>query len=150
MKKLIALCALLAACHTAPPATSSGPVLQGNLTGAPDGTSAVRGFMNAIAQTDLQAMGALWGSTDGPARDAFERKVLEQREEIMICYLRHDKFDVLADAPAPGGGRDIAVSVTFKDLTRSTSFHVVRGPANRWYVQDVSLPPLQDICNQRG
>ncbi|HVX40569.1 MAG TPA: hypothetical protein VHB25_13440 [Gemmatimonadaceae bacterium] len=150
MKKLIALCALLAACHTAPPATSSRPVLQGNLTGAPDVTSAVRGFMNAVSQTDLQAMGAIWGGPDGAARDAYSRDELEKRELIMICYLKHDNYDILADAPAPGGGRDVAVNVTFKDLTRSTNFRVVRGPASRWYVEDVSLPPLQDICNQRG
>ena len=150
MKKLIALCALLAACRTAPLATGTTPVLQGNATGAPDATSAIRGFMNAVTQTDLQAMGAIWGGPDGPARDAFDRKVLEEREEIMICYLKHDKYDILADAPAPGGGRDVAVDVTFKDLTRSTNFRVVRGPANRWYVQDVALPPLQDICNRRG
>ncbi len=150
MKKLIALCALLAACHSAPPATATTPVLQGNQTGALDPASAIRGFMNAVAQTDLQAMGAIWGGPDGAARDAYSRDVLEKRELIMICYLKHSSYDILADAPAPGGARDVAVNVTFKNLTRSTNFRVVRGPSNRWYVEDVSLPPLQEICNQRG
>jgi len=42
------------------------------------------------------------------------------------------------------------VSLTFGDLTRSTTFQVVRGPDARWYVQDIDLKPLQEICARRS
>ena len=40
----------------------------------------------------------------------------------------------------------LPVSVTFRDVSTSSNFTVVRGPANRWYVQNVDLDSLQKIC----
>ena len=152
MKKLITSLVLLAACHSAPRATtSSAPtsVLTGSQTGAPDAMSAIRGFLTAAKQTDLQAMGALWGNAQGPARDQYPRDELEKREFIMMCYLKHDRFDVLGDAPNPGGARSVVVNLVLGELSRSTSFDVIRGPSNRWYVQNVDMKPLQDFCAKR-
>ena len=41
--------------------------------GAADPVSAVRGFLAAAKEPDLQAMGVLWGDSQGPARDAIRR-----------------------------------------------------------------------------
>lgn len=151
MKKLITSVVLLAACHSAAPVTtqSSPAVLRGNQTGAPDATSAIRGFLAAAKQTDLQAMGALWGNAQGPARDQWPREELEKRELIMMCYLKHDHYDILGDAPNPGGTRAVVVSLSLGDLTRSTNFDVIRGPESRWYVQNVDVKPLQEFCARR-
>ena len=152
MKKLIAILALVAeaACHSAPAPATSGPILRGNETGAPDAASAIRAFMDAVKQQDIQAMGAIWGTAQGPARDFMKRTDLESREFIMICYLKHDRYDIVGDAPNPGGARAYAVSLTLGPLSGSTKFQVVPGPANRWYVQDVDLQPLQAFCARRG
>ena len=159
MKKLIAALAtsaLLAACHSSAPAAAPAPapsptrgVLSGNLTGAPDAISAVRAFMSAVKQTDLQAMGALWGDVQGPARDALPRDELEKREFIMMCSLRHDRFQILPDAPGRGGSRSVPVSVSLGSLTRTTTFTVVQGPERRWYVQNVDLEHMEEFCSRR-
>jgi hypothetical protein len=152
VKKLITSLALLAACHSSSTTTTSSTpvVLHGAETGAVDATSAIRGFLAAAKQTDLQAMGALWGNAQGPARDQWPRDELEKREFVMMCYLKHDKFEILGDAPNPGGTRAVIVNLSLGPLTRSTSFEVIRGANNRWYVQNVDLKPLQELCAHKG
>jgi hypothetical protein len=145
------LFALLAACRSTTTTTvNPAPAPSGNATGGQDAQAAVRGFMTAAKNQDLQAMGALFGDTYGAARERIGRDELEKRELIMMCYLRHDRYDLLGEAPAPGGGRAVAVSVTYKDITRSTNFDVVRGPESRWYVKSFDINSLQDICSRKG
>jgi hypothetical protein len=153
VKKLITALSLIfvAACRsTTTTTTTASPVMNGDQTGAPDPSTAIRGFMTAAKAQDLQAMGALWGGPKGPARDQMDRGELEKRELIMMCYLKHDRFDIVGDAPNPGGVRAFAVSLSLGTLTRATTFQVAQGPANRWYVQDVDLKPLQEFCARRG
>ena len=152
VKKLIAfLClAALAACHSAPKTVAPAPVLRGNQTGAAGPQLAIDEFLAAAKNQDLQAMGALWGGPDGPARDLMPRNELEKRELIMMCYLKHDTYAVIGDAPNPGGSRAYVVSLSYKDLTRSTTFQLVTGPRGRWYVKDVDVIKLNDICARKG
>jgi hypothetical protein len=149
---------LVAGCHSSAPASAPAPtsrsaparVVAGNATGAADPISAVRGFMTAVKATDLQAMGALWGDTQGPARDALSRDELEKREFVMMCSLRHDRYDVLPDVPGRNGTRTVPVSVSLGTLTRTTTFTVVQGPERRWYVQNVDLEHMEEFCARRG
>jgi hypothetical protein len=152
VKKLIMALVLAAACHSSTTTTTSTParVVRGNQTGAADPESAIQGFMTAVKQQDLQAMGALWGDADGLARDREDRTTVERRELIMMCWLKHDKYTILGDAPNPGGTRAYAVSLTSGQLTRSTTFDVVKGPSGRWYVKSFDTTKLQEICAQRG
>ena len=148
MKKLIMAAALLAACRTSQPVTVSTTTApaSSNATGGGDALGAVRAFMTAAKKQDLQALGAVWGNANGPARDAISREELEKRELIMMRCLRHDKYDIAGEAPNPGGSRAMVVNLTYKDVSRSTNFVVVQGPANRWYVEKFDLDPLQAIC----
>ncbi|HWJ15252.1 MAG TPA: hypothetical protein VNS10_16040 [Gemmatimonadaceae bacterium] len=148
MKKLIMAVVLVAACRTSPPvvvSTATRPAT-GNATGGADAQGAIRAFMAAAKQQDLQALGGVWGNANGPARDAISREELEKRELIMMRCLRHDRYDIAGEAPNPGGSRAMVVNLTYKDVSRSTNFVVVRGPANRWYVEKFDLDPLQGIC----
>jgi hypothetical protein len=122
----------------------------GNQTGAADPISAIRGFLGAAKQQDLQAMSAMWGSPQGAVRDQMDRAELEKRELIMMCYLKHDRYDIIGDAPNPGGTRAAIVNLTLGDITRSTTFNVVEGPASRWYVGNVDIEKLRDICARKG
>ena len=151
MKKLITMMAVLAlqaGCHSAaPPAGAPLPVsANSGQTGAADPAGAIRAFMAAAKQQDLQALGGVWGDANGPARDAISRDELEKRELIMLKCLRHDRYDIVGDAPSPGGSRVLAVAITYKDISQSTNFTTVRGPANRWYVEKFDLEPLQKVC----
>src|SRR5262249_22554890 len=79
MKKVIMSLVWAAACHSSPPTpaptstTVARTVPTGNATGAPDAVNAVRGFLAAAKEPDLQAMGVLFGDTQGPARDGLSR-----------------------------------------------------------------------------
>jgi hypothetical protein len=147
VKKLIMAAVLLAACRASPPVVvSSPPAANRNVTGGPDAQGAVRAFMAAAKQQDLQALGAVWGNANGPARDAIAREELEKRELIMIRCLRHDRYEIAGDAPNPGGSLAMVVNLTYKGISRSTNFVVVRGPSSRWYVEKFDLDPLQGIC----
>jgi hypothetical protein len=149
VRKLISGLVLLAACHTAAPVTRSTPVTSSNQVGATDPAGAVRGFLAAVSQQDLQAMSNLWGGPDGLARDQLGRPELEKRELIMMCYLKHDRFDILGEAPDPTGGRVLAVRLTLGQLSQSTNFHVIRGSQSRWYVVSFDIQQLQQFCAKR-
>lgn len=151
MKKLITIMTLFAVqagCHSAPPAAGPQPAAAtSSMTGAADAVGAVRAFMTATKQQDLQALGGVWGDANGPARDAISRDELEKRELIMLKCLRHDRYDIVGDAPSARGARVLAVALTYKNISLSTNFTAVRGPANRWYVENVDLEPLQKVCS---
>lgn len=94
-------------------------------------------------------MSTLWGGPEGLARDQLARPELEKRELIMMCYLKHDRYDILGDAPDPNGGRVIAVKLALGQLSQSTNFQVVRGPQDRWYVKSFDIQQLQQFCASR-
>ncbi len=154
MKKLIASVAFVAAaaaCSSSTHAvtTSVGPAPTGNQTGGTDPTSALRGFLAAAKQQDLQGMGALFGDKDGSARDRIAREDLEKREIIMATCLRHDRYDIIGDAPGTGGTRTMAVNLTKGDKSAAVNFELVPANDRRWYVQSFDLPKLMsDYCKK--
>ena len=144
--KRIALLLLVAvACRSAPTHTNpTTGVVQ--LTGASSPREAVQSFLGAVNSQDLQAMSVIWGTSKGPIRDQLPRAEMEKRELIMQCYLTHDKFDIQSDARTGEGLHKLGVSITKGNLTRETNFITVQGPSERWYVQDVPLEPIRDLC----
>ena len=157
MRKLIAtpvVAALvaLAACSSAPapaPAPSPTSTAAGNQTGAANPAAAVRAYLLSAQTQDLQAMSGIWGSKDGPARATLPQDELEKRELINIRCLLHDTFDILSDAPTTGGKRAFAVMLRRRDLSRTTNFYAVQGPAGRWYMESFDRDPIQDFCTRR-
>lgn len=139
----ILLLLAVAACSSATRTTSNGDV---QLTGAAAPRLAVEKFLAAVRSQDLQAMATVWGSEKGAARDVVDRSQLEKRELIMQCYLNHDRFSILSEKPGRSAAHDVQVSLTKGKITRETTFTTVRGPGDRWYVQDVQLEPVRDLC----
>lgn len=150
MRKLIAVLVLVAACHTTrTTSTGMGPVTNGNQTGAPDALSALRGFLAAAKQQDLQAMGALFGDRDGTARDRIPRDELEKREIVMASCLKHDRYDVIGDAPAAGGSRMMQVNLAKGDRSAAVNFELIAATDHRWYVKSFDLTKLMsDYCKR--
>lgn len=145
MKRIALLLLLAAACRSAP--THTNPVTGAvQLTGAATPREAVQNFLGAVKAQDLQSMSVIWGTSKGPARDQMERAQLERRELIMQCYLTHDKFDIQSDTRSGEGLHKLGVTLTKGNITRQTSFVTVQGPSERWYVQDVPLEPVRDLC----
>lgn len=137
-RNAIVLLIALAACHNTPRDTAT--------TGAPTAALAVERFLGSAKAQDLQAMSTVWGSERGAARDVTDRSQLEKRELIMMCYLTHDTFRVRSEGPAQGGKRAYVVELRRGPVARSTTFTTVLGPSSRWYVEDVKLEPLTDLC----
>ena len=155
MKKVIITLVLLSACSSSPSTstrttTAPAPAVSGSQTGGADAMAAIRGFLTAAKQQDIQSLGIFWGDAQGPARDRMERTEAEKRELIMVCYLKHDRYEIAGDAPNPGGTRAVVVNLTLGPLTRSANFQVVQGPGSRWYVSDVDLKALQDFCARKS
>jgi len=129
-------------------------VVVGNATtardpGAPTPREAVDRFMAAAKTQDLQAMSLVWGTNAGPTIETMARAERDQREIIMMCYLKHDSYRIMGEAPSTDGDRVIAMEVKFKDLTRSTSFKTTRAQSNRWFVLKFDNDALRDICAKK-
>jgi hypothetical protein len=127
---------LLSACSRAPSPGSS-------MTGAPTARDAATRFMNAVKAQDLMAMGGVWGTDRGPARESLERSDLDRRLVLLQQCYDHDRFQILDESSTPEGERVVRVQITRGNVTRTPAFRVVQGPSNRWYVRDTDFATVQ-------
>jgi hypothetical protein len=105
-------------------------------------------FVNAAKAQDIQAMGALWGTDKGAARDNMDRQQLESRLIILQpCYVA-DRVQVLNEQlGATPAMRVVRLQLTRGTRTKNLEFKAVRGPSNRWYVEDTNYEAVQsDFC----
>jgi len=107
-------------------------------------------FLLAANAGDLQAMSTEWGTKDGPARETMDRMQLEKRLTILACYFKHDSARVLGEAPGMGGRRDVRIELRKGNLTRQTTFYTVKGPSDRWYVENMDIAAVRDFCGNTG
>jgi hypothetical protein len=139
----------LAACSQAT-TTSTGSVAAAPAPGAV-GTNTPRAaldqFLGGVKSQDIQAMSQVWGTTKGPAREQIPRQELEKRILVMQCYFSHDNYRVTSDSRTENG-HVFRVALTKGNMTRETSFYTVRGPSNRWFVENAEMEPVKDLCRQ--
>ena len=148
MKKLaIVLLLVVAGCQKRPVVVTTAP--NANDPGAATPREAVVRFMASAKAQDLQAFANIWGTSAGPARSTMAADELEKREIIMLCYLKHDSYRVLSEMPGENQERVFNVESKYQDLTRAANYFVTRGPANRWYVRQVDIERLNDVCARR-
>jgi hypothetical protein len=105
-------------------------------------------FLGAAKAQDLQAMGAVWGSTQGASRDNMDRQQLDRRLLILQpCYVA-DRTQILDERMGTlPTERFLRLQLTRGTRTKTVEFKAVRGPSNRWYVEDVDYDSLQaDFC----
>jgi hypothetical protein len=129
-------------------ACSRTPSMGTSLTGAPTAREAATMFLGAAKAQDLQAMGAVWGSTQGASRDNMDREQLDRRLLILQpCYVV-DRSQIIEESMgATPTERRIRIQLTRGSRTKNIEFKAVRGPSNRWYVEDVDYDELQaDFC----
>jgi hypothetical protein len=141
VRKWALLVVIAAAC-----ARNSG--LGTSMTGATSSSAAATMFVGAANSQDLQAMGAVWGDEKGAARDNMDRQQLDRRLIILQpCYV-HDRAQILDDRPGTiPTDRLVRIQLTRGTRTKTLEFKVVRGPSNRWYVQDTAYETVQaDFC----
>jgi hypothetical protein len=129
---------------TPPKSTNSG------MTGAATPRDAVSEFLTAVHAQDIQAMGAIFGTSRGPSRDNMDRNELEKRLIILQCYFDHDKFRIVGDTPGENGHRVVATELTRGTNIRTPSFWVVQGPGNRFYIDNMEIAAVRDFCRSSG
>jgi hypothetical protein len=145
VKKLIGLALFLVACRGSMAPSTPAPVAPG----ATSPKEAVTLFLEAAKIGDLQAMSAVWGTTDGSIRNQLPRDTVEMREIYIVKCVRHDKFTIVSDAPGQTGTRILAVQLVRGPLTRMTDFTEVQDQKGRWYVREFQIEKLTDICLSR-
>ena len=145
MRKLLLIGLLLAgACTTR---TVSVPESSATLGPRP----ALAEFLASVRAQDLQAMSGAWGDKDGAVRDnkKMSRQEMEQRELLLMCYFRHDKYRVLGESPGQDNERVLSVELTKGTLTRTTNFYLTKA-SDRWYVRSADIEPVRDLCGDRN
>jgi hypothetical protein len=132
-------------------ACARNPGMGSSMTGAPSASAAATMFVGAAQSQDLQAMGAVWGDAKGAARDNMDRNQLEQRLIILQPCYAHDRAQVLDEQPGvTPTERLVRIQLTRANRTKTLQFKVVRGPSNRWYVNDAAYETVQnDFCRSR-
>ena len=152
MRKSHLMSALLlatTACATAP---ASRPASSSTAAGALAPRLAVDAFLDAVRVEDIQAMGALFGTSRGALRDTMgssdrdAANQLEKRLIILQCYLAHDSYRIMSEAPGEGGSRMVRVELTRRSEKRQPALFAVEGPGGRWYVENVELAAVRDFC----
>jgi len=122
----------------------------GAITGSSAPQLTTEAFLRAANAGDLQAMSTEWGTKDGPARQTMDRTQLEKRLTILACYFKLDGARIIGETSGVGGHRDVRVELTKGNLTRQTTFYTIKGPGDRWYVENIDIAAVRDFCGNPG
>jgi hypothetical protein len=128
---LLALMACAPAIRT--PAAGAGAVEPG---------AAVERFLTLAAASEYLEMGWVFGTDRGPVIRRDPAPEVEQRMFAIASVLQHDRYAVRSQAPVPGRvGNAMALDVAITQRGREyvVPFTVVRGPGQRWFVEQVRL-----------
>lgn len=151
----------LPACASSPARVNPATALEPQL--------AVERFLQAANQRDLDAMGRLFGTVEGPLGEtgstfgcAFKkigswfggqacrtRQEVELRMDAIASILRHQDYTVTQQRMV--AGREQATSQVLVDLriddervVRGVPFVVVHGSDGRWFVQEIDLQRVME------
>jgi hypothetical protein len=151
VKRTILLMLAVVACRSgsggASPSSSGAPA-PANLPGAAAPRQAVERFLGAAKAQDLQEMSIAWGTAKGPARDQFERSELDKRLIVMQACYDSDKHRIVDEQPADNGKRVFRVELTKGSVTKTPRFTTVKGPSDRWYVEDADFAAVTALCTR--
>ena len=153
MKRTILLLLAITACRSSSPSSAPSPsgsvAPVANLPGAAAPRQAVERFLGAAKSQDLQEMAIAWGTEKGPARDQFERTELEKRLIVMQGCYDGDRHRILDENPGENGKRVLRVELTKGAVTKTPRFTTVKGPSERWYVEDADFAAVTSLCRGR-
>jgi hypothetical protein len=100
---------------------------------------AVRSFMQAVADSNVDKMASLWGTANGPASQTRQPPDYERRVAIMQAYLRNDSFRVTSDVEQTATRRALQVELKRQTCTWSVPFVSVKTNRGSWLVNQVDL-----------
>jgi hypothetical protein len=106
---------------------------------APTAAAAVRGFMQAVADSNVEKMASLWGTANGPASQTGQPRDYERRVAVMQAYLRNDSFRVTSDVEETPTRRALQVELRRQTCTWSVPFVSIKANNGSWLVNQVDL-----------
>ena len=95
--------------------------------------------MQAVADSNLNKMASLWGTTSGPASRTGQPPDYERRIAIMQAYLRNDTYRVTSDVPEGANRRALAVELKRSTCSWTVPFVTVSLPDQSWLITSVDL-----------
>jgi hypothetical protein len=142
IRRLLASAVLLlllgAGCGPSVPPPKSTP-------GAPVASEAVERFLRLAAQRDYVEMGWIFGTKQGAIIQRDPPADVERRMFAMARVLENERFEIRGENPVPGSvGASVRVDVRLhnRGRTYNVPFTTVRGPRDRWYVEQVALEAI--------
>jgi hypothetical protein len=151
VKRTILLVLTIAACRSSSTPSPSTSAAAANLPGAAAPRQAVERFLGAAKSQDLQELAIAWGTSKGPARDQFseaERPQLEKRLIVMLGCYDGDRHRILDEVPSDNNKRILRVELTKGGVTKTPRFTTVKGPSDRWYVEDADFAAVTALCRR--
>jgi len=123
---------LLLACGGGGSAPSAEP--------ATSAKGAVRSFMQAVADSNVERMASLWGTANGSASKTKQPPDWRRRVAIMQAYLRNQSFRITSDeAEADVNRRMLQVEIKRDACTWLVPFVAVKARDEVWLVTQVDL-----------
>ncbi|MEZ4587019.1 MAG: hypothetical protein R2909_11505 [Gemmatimonadales bacterium] len=133
---LLAAAVAMAACSSSGP-----PPAQVSPAGGPAAVAAA--FMQAVADSNLAQMGALWGTERGPAASTRQPSDWVQRVTVIQAYLRGGKSRVLSEsdpAISEQGRRQVMVEIDRGNCLKQVPFTMILTRDGAWLVNAIDLP----------
>lgn len=100
---------------------------------------AMTAFMRAVADSNLNKMAELWGSSKGPAATTRQPSDFERRLVVIQSYLRHDDYRVASNVLENKGHRSMQVELRRQACTWIVPFSLVKVQGDQWIVNSVDL-----------
>ncbi len=113
--------------------------------GAPAATEAVERFLRLAAARDYVEMGWIFGTRQGPIIQRDPPPEVERRMFALAQVLEYQRFEIGGESPIPGSvGSSVRVDVRLQNRGRTydVPFTTVRGPNDRWFVEQVALEAI--------
>ena len=77
-----------------------------------------------------------------------ERTELDKRVTMMAGCYDAEKHRILDEQPGEGGKRVLRVEMTKAGVTKTPRFTTVKGPSDRWYVEDADFAAITQFCKR--
>jgi hypothetical protein len=105
----------------------------------------VEQFLKASNSKDIETMGKLFGTKEGPYWSRFPHKEVEQRMFAIATELRHSDYKVDSEQMVPGRTNEatrLMVRLTKDDRQYMVPFTMVRYKSQSWLVEQIGIEVL--------
>lgn len=99
----------------------------------------VQHFMQAVADSNLNRMAELWGTSKGPAATTHQPSDYQKRVAIIWAYLRGSTARVMGEIERTDNRSVLAVEVSRADCRKRVPFTMVRTGSGSWVINAIEL-----------